>query len=310
MQESFEMDLLVKGKSFTEDISTLSLAIEILKGYEESYNVCVQFGAKHFSTDDEEIISPKIGLVSSKTGSLEVKTALDLTVELGTAIAPLLPPMVAYSIELYKKSSDLVAIATNFFNKTGGQPLTVNITDSPGALVLVNAGNGKINVSPDVYNAAVKMHKPLNRMAEQIDARAADSIEISTPATNTQERQVALRIDETNKSFFNLPSKKVVSDQVVTLRCGIYRFNKKTGVGGLDVLEEGSRKSINFEVVEVDYEKFIEALSAVYSKISATREMYVNALGEELIKKLHIHAIENFWDDDREREAEAVRVRG
>jgi hypothetical protein len=295
LQEQFEVNLSIKGDSFTEESAVLSSALEVMSGYEDSFSKCLSLSVKKFGTEGEHIPPPQIGLVSTRTGSLDVTTIIDCAA-IALPLVPEVPNMISYAIELYKTSSDLVSIATNFFNRMG-RPINVHIENSPGALTVVNIGNGNVNISdPNILEASKLIHKGINKMASQIEAGAVDTIEITHPLQSDSQQQIALLLDQSNKTSFIIPSKKKVDDQVIQIRCGIYSFNKKTGNGSLDVLEQGAEKPLKFEVHDVDRELVAGAMSAIYSIVSATREMTENALGELQVGKLHIHSITNHYD--------------
>jgi hypothetical protein len=296
MPEPFEVKLFIKGAAYSDKSAALASAIEVMSGYEESLSHCLTIAAKKYSTDDLYFPIPKIGLVSTKTGSLDVNTIIDCAT-ITLPLAPELPNMISYGIELYKHASKLIDIATNFFNKTG-KPLTVHIENSPGTLTVVNVGNGTVNISDgNILGAGLLIHKGINKMASQIEAGSVDSVEVTSSNIADSNQYTALLLNQSNKAAFKLIPKKVVEDKVITIKCGIYSYNKKSGKGSLDIIEEDSYRNCKFEVRDVDSELIAGAMLAIYSVVSATTEMTVNALGETLIGKLYIHSIKNFFDD-------------
>lgn len=298
MQESYEINLHVSGKAYTEDSASLSSALVVLKGYEESYSHCLRIAARKFTTEKDHFPLPRIGLVESKTGSLDVTTALDIAA-IAAPLAPQVPAMVQYSLDLYKNAGDLIGIATSFFNKTN-EPVTITIDNSPGAVVIpiINIGNGTIKISdPAILEAAKLLHPGLNSMAGQITTNQVDTISVSATIPGTDNEITALSMSEKNQSAYKVRSKITVSDTLQKIKCSIYSFNKRSGKGSLDSLEDSASKYYPFEIQDIDETELIDALFAVYSKVSVTKEMRINALGEEVIKKIYIHAIENIYDE-------------
>lgn len=278
------VDLKICGEAYQEGKALLAPTVEILGGYQESFNAALQIGSRRFETKDIPAINPQLSITSATPGSLDVQTVVDIAV----GLVPALPDMVKYCWELYKYASELIKTAVDHFTRTGNA-VNIHIDNSPDALVFYNAGNGNITVSSDIYEVAKTAHKPLNKIADQIQGGKAETIEIQYH--DMLDNSVAITPD--NKQLFNVKSKKVVDPGLVQITCGIYKFNKKTGNGSLDILEEETPRSVRFEVHDEDWSGYIAALGAIYSVVSATTEMKVNALGESTIQKLHLHNIEN-----------------
>lgn len=230
-------------------------------------------------------------------GSLDVKTVLD-TAAFMAPLATHLPDMVTYSISLYKNASELIGIATNFF-KHNNKAVTVEINNSPGAMPIVNVGNGTVIISDkNILTAAKQIHKGIDTMAEQISKGNADTIDIESFDNEELAITKTLVLNKENKSDFSMPWKVEVTDKFQTFKCGIYKFNKKSGHGNLDLLVKSDKTNFPFEVRNLDHGLFIDALSATYSLITFNSEMKINALGESQIKKIYIHDIENIFGDD------------
>ncbi|MFV0439298.1 MAG: hypothetical protein ACK5PS_18110 [Desulfopila sp.] len=302
IQSGFVVDMSITGQSYTKEYALLSSALLVLKGYQESFGQCLRISAKNFGTEDEQIPTPRIGLVSTDLGSLDIKTMMDITA-IALPLVPSIPDMLRYSVELYKAASDLVKVATKHFSQTQ-QPITVNthIENSPGAcvtpaiIVVGNHGNVTIN-DPNVYTAAKLIHRNLNNMAEQIGSGDVDTLKISATGTEEQQNITAISMTEANKHDYKVLSKKTSPDRTFTAKCDIYGFNRKSGNGSLDIIEESAKKFYPFVGVELDHDLFIEALSAHYSIITFTSTMEINALGESKICKIFIHDISNHYDD-------------
>ena len=282
------VDLKICGEAYREGKALLAPTVEILGGYQESFNAALQIGCHRFKTEDIPAVNPRLSMTTATQGSLDIQTVVDIAV----GLAPALPDMVSYCWELYKYATEFVKIAVDYFTRTGNA-VHIHIDNSPGALVLNNTGDGNITVSSDIYEVAKMAHRPLNRMAGQIQGETAESIAIQHH--DIPDNPVSINSD--NKYLFNVRSKRVVAPGLIQFKCGIYKFNKKTGNGSLDILEEENTRSIRFEAHGDNLKDYIDALGAIYSVASATMEMKINALGESTIQKAHLHGIENFYGE-------------
>lgn len=303
------VNLTITGRAYTEQYADLSSALVVLNGYEASFNQCLQIAARRFDTEVDRFPVPRIGLAATKTGSLSVKTVLD-AVAIAAPLAPALPDMVKYAIELYKASGELVAIATDHFNRKQ-QPITVNVNvnveNSPGSAQIIappmvivgNQGDVTIN-DENIYKTAARIHKDLDTMATQIASGDVETLSIS--ATGIEEdlaEYPALTMTEKNRFDYKVLSRQATEDKVRTASCSVYSFNKKTGNGSLDIIDQAGKKFYPFVGVDVDSTLFVEALSAVYSTITFTSTMEVNALGEKKITRIFIHDIANHNEEPK-----------
>lgn len=294
--ELFLVNIFIEGPKFKDHKASLSSALKILESYDKGLQFCLEKSSKKYSTLEKASFYPSIHLNSVRQGSLDVSTFIDLTV----ATLPLFPcnsgmlDVILYGTNLYKKASELISYATKFF-KEEGHPVNINIDRSPGASPVLIISGGNVTVTPDVFAAAKQIKDPLETMAQQIIDNNADSISIS----QEHEDDNIVKINQTNKFDFKVPSIERTDTQPITIKCGLYSLNKRTRKGKLELFEEVDDKFKYFTIAEDGpIDLYIEGLNASYSEVEVERKMKTNALGETKIDHLYIYSITNHFKED------------
>lgn len=294
--DNFHFDINIKGPEFKENSASLYSTLQILDGYRESFNVCLEIATKHYASKTKLTVPPSIKLESAQTGSLDVSTIIDIIGVASGTIAPFVPDMVLYAWQLYQKSHEFVSAAVKFFTETG-HPVTINVDNSPGAVTLVNVGNGTINVSPDVLYASRQNHKSLERIAKQIQHKNADTIDIF-PSENIEPEHKKISFHKENENSFSVKSTETLDTDPIPILCGLYSLNTRTLNGRLEILEDKESRILPFSISDDSILKdCVDGLKAKTSTVFAIREMEKNALGETRIKKIHITGIVNNFEN-------------
>jgi hypothetical protein len=275
-----ELSIYAEGSGFRGK-SDLKSVIDLLSGYEVAFGYCLQRAS--ISRDViPRALHPKIRLRTMAPGSLDIRLVTDLA----AAITPLAPQIFGQAWQLYKAGYDLIAIATKYFNEKGA-PMTITISDSPGATVNVINGH-QVNTSPEVLKTAVHNHKFLDKIAGLIKIGKADRI---TMGANHPEPFEQLEFNRTNKNSFHLPSIDMLDETPIEFECSIYRFNKKTLKGYLEYYDREDAQIIPFETSRPLLDDCLDAFKADRASVSAQKEISTNALGEIKIKKFHLLSI-------------------
>ena len=287
-----EVKIAVCGRSYTEIGAPLQSSLNVIRGYQESFQYCLELSAKRFTTREIQYIIPSIKLTEAKIGSLDISTFVDFAVSasIGVTLNPDIKLWMQWAWELYNKASDLISSATSFFNREN-TPVTIHIQNSPGAMPFVMVAGRDITTTSDVINAARNIHKNLNNIASEVVNDRAERVMI----THNDNRPFV--INDSNKNSFLVKHKESIDQEPVELKCGLYSINKNSKTGKLQFLDDNEETKIPFSIEgDQDFDTYIDGLKAHYSLITATREMQVTALGELRIKLLHISAIENYWE--------------
>lgn len=274
-----QIRLYAAGIDF-EGNSDLQSTVELLSGYESAFNWCL----RKSSVVHETIITvqqPRLKLTSLKRGSVD----FGFVAESAAATLAVAPQILSYAWQLYGTASDLISIATRFFDNTG-KAMTINIQNSPGAVVNV-VGNDQINTSDDTYQAAKAIHPSLEKIAKIVKDGKAEKI-ISQPDISNYK---PVQIDSKNKNFFKVKSVTIKDDMPSEIRCDIYRFNTKTLTGTLEYYVDNESSTCTFVADEDLKNDCINALATPLIFASAYKEYKTNALGETKIKKLYIEKL-------------------
>lgn len=284
----------IEGMMFKEGAS-IEEALEILSSYSEGFGISLRLAAREFYTRDFPVQRPTIKLLTASPGSLDVSTFVD-TISgmspLAGVIVKKSADVVQYGWRIYKAASELITTATKVFKKTG-QPMKISMINSPGAQVLVFNGDRSVaHVVPPVYEAAKAIHKSFDRMATQVQERKANRISINA-IENEDDFYDSIDINSINSNDFDLPENLISDPEKIELQCRIYRLNRKSRSGFLDVLGEKEPRSLSFEIVDGNMNDYVDALKSESSMVIATREMSINALGETKVKKFFLHGIIN-----------------
>ena len=288
-----EIKIAVCGRSYTESGAPLQSSLNVISGYQESFQYCLNISAKRFATKEIQYIIPSIKLSEAKIGSLDVSTFVDFAVSasIGVTLNPDIRLWIQWAWELYNKASEFISSATSFFNREN-TPVTIHIQNSPGAMPFVMVAGRDITTTTDVINAARNIHKNLNSIASEVINDRAERVTI------THNNDIPFVINDSNKNSFLVKHLESIDPEPVEFRCGLYSINKHTRTGKLQFLDDTEENKIfSFSIEgDQDIETYIDGLKAHYSIINATREMQVTALGELKIKRLQISAIENYQD--------------
>ena len=278
------IELHVSGKAFKKSSSSLPSAINILQGYEESFQFCLNQAAPKFSTTQLPHIDTAIALTATESGTLTVQTI----VEALPAVVPILPGLVYYAWDLYGKVQELIKIASMFFNKHGS-PIKMHIENSPGAspTIIISQDHSSVVVTPDILHAARATHKALNMISREVADDNADSILIGTPYN-----MAPIEINKENHHLYAMPVKTFTEDDPIKIDCSLYSLNIHSMNGRLELFDKEEIRYIPFTIKDGNVSDYIAGLDAEKTTVFALREMQTNALGEKTIKKLHLIGIE------------------
>lgn len=96
-----------------------------------------------------------------------------------------------------------------------------------------------------------------------------------------------------SRTLFDNPSK--VDQEQIAMTCDIYDFNKRDKVGKLTVIDgDIPHADYAFEVVgDQDRLNYISSMVRQEVHVTALREVVLNPLGEQVVKKLHIIGIDD-----------------
>lgn len=171
------------------------------------------------------------------------------------------------------------------FAKTGKEP-TVQIINSPNAQVILNIGDGKIEVSQNLVHAANLTEPHYKKLTSHIDGKEITEI----ASWSRQERGVSLNVAD-NK-FFNPTTE--IDDRGQPLSAKIFRFDVESASGRLRVVDSSTipvGAELRFEVTgNQPLDSYVDALhSAVKcSDIHVLREVVRHPSGTETIAALHV----------------------
>ena len=282
-----DLKIYATGDGFS-DTADLKAVIDLLNNYQVTFDTCLR---RSCVTKDVFTDAIKLRLSRVNRGSLDIALVTDVA----AAVAPIAPQIFGYAWNLYKSAYDLIIITTNFF-KDNGRPMTINVTDSPGATVNVTVvGGDQVHTTKDILRAAQKIHKPFNKIAGIIRNGKAESITLGTANDNLQ----PLEFNTNNQNSFKVQEEAVPDDEPIEFECSIYRFNKKSLNGYLEYFDEDGEAHLTpFFIEEALMDNSIEALRSPRTIVTAYRKMTANALGETRIKKFNILSIANLSSDD------------
>lgn len=171
------------------------------------------------------------------------------------------------------------------FAKTGKEP-TVQIINSPNAQVILNIGDGKIEVSQNLVDAANLTEPHYKKLTSHIDGKGIMEI----ASWSREERGLSLNVED--NQFFN-PS-TAIDDRVQPLSAKIFRFDVESASGRLRVVDSETipvGAELRFEVTgDQPLDSYVDALhSAVkYSDIQVLREVIRHPSGTATIAALHV----------------------
>ena len=163
----------------------------------------------------------------------------------------------------------------------------ININDSPGAMVNI-VKSDQIITNQDSYDTASAIHRALDKIAGLIRNFKAEKIILESDFPEPQSR---LQFDQGNQDNFLLPVAESFEETPVEFECNIYRFNKKSLNGFLEYFDREEIKNLPFKANENLLESCLDAFRAPRVKVTAYREMEINALGETKIKKVHLISV-------------------
>lgn len=279
----------IEGPAF-ETNAVLAETLELLKSYNEGFSSCLHLSAKKHSTRGKPVPSPILTLSTISHGSTFLHTAADWAM----GLVPVAPEVVLYGWELYKKASELISMATSFFQRFG-RPPAIQIDKSPGALALVTQGNNNVIIAgQDAFEAARSTHRHFDGMAKLINPLQASHISIRPDAPELE----AIEIDHTNHTLFAIPDQEVEDADPIVLECSIHLLNTKTGAGRLEFMDEGKPRNVPFVIEAGAIEDYVDAMKASSCIVLARGVLQMNALGEKTLKRFHLIKITNRFDPE------------
>jgi hypothetical protein len=171
------------------------------------------------------------------------------------------------------------------FLKTGKEP-TVRVINSPNAQVFLNIGDGAIEVSQNLIDAANLTEPHYKKLTSHVDGKEITQIASWSPA----ERGVTLTVED-NK-FFNPATE--IDDESQQISAKIFRFDVESAAGRLRVVEAENINpgtELRFEVTgKQSLDPYVDALHSgvKFSDIRALREVVRHPSGTVSVAALHV----------------------
>jgi len=290
------MEFLVRIKPSGElEGAPIDLTLKVLDAHANAFSFCLKRSAEKHDPVLAGAKPPRLLIRSAKPGSLDIGTIPDLV----AGLAPMAIDIVRSAWNLYTEATTLISLATRFFEKEG-KPADIQIKESSNAHVTVIQNSNIIVAPKDTYDAARQSYKPLGSIASLVEERKLDSLHVfhADPHTDLPD----IHIDADNYRYYQVQSTTIPDPEPITCDCNIYRLNKRSAAGALELRDDEESRSISFTAAHEILDKCAEALNARHSTITATPEYQVNALGERRLLRLHIHQIANHFSDHGQKE--------
>jgi hypothetical protein len=241
-------------------------------------------GKKRMKVQERELFTTKI--VEWKRGSILIYLSV-IAVPLIQSIIDLRTsqPHFLTMSEVIELTYKFLRARIEQFLKTGKEPI-VQIINSPNAQVFLNIGDGKIEVSQNLIDAANFTEPHYKKLTSHINGKEITEIASWTP----QQRGVALTVED-NK-YFN-PSTEI-DEQGQELTAKIFRFDVESASGRLRIIKSGYLQAgteLRFQIIgKQPLDPYVDALHSgvQYSEIKALREVIRHPSGTVSVAALHV----------------------
>ena len=273
-----------EGRAF-EGRQNLRTTLDLLDPYEICFSRALQVSQKSLKIRPATR-TPKVYIERLQGNSLEAYltiVAAGLTVEASRYA----PQAISLAWETFKKSFRFVEYSVSFFDRIG-RPPQINVGDITFQPYFEISGDDNIvQVDRGTYDLATQVQKRLHEIASMVSPGQVSNVEVSST-----EEEEPLSINQDNKARFGARSAEQTDSEPVELECNIYRLNKESLKGHMEVpVDNETVKKIPFNFNENQLEDCATAWSAPSTRILAYRVFQVDALGQSTIKELHLSQI-------------------
>ena len=285
MEKEEKVSFAIRGPAVEESFR-LDVFNDILGSYQQilDRSFLAIMGKKRMKPQERELFTAKI--VEWRRGSI--------LIDLSVIAVPLIQGVIDLKTSQphFLTMSEVIELTYKFlrarieqFLKTGKEP-AVQVINSPNAQIFLNVGDGKIEVSQNLIDAANFTEPHYKRLTSRIDGKEITEVASWSP----QERGVTLTVED-NK-FFN-PSTEI-DDESQEISEKIFRFDVESASGRLRVIQAGNIKvgsELRFEVTgKQPLDQYVDALHSgvKFSEIKALREVVRHPSGTASVSALHI----------------------
>lgn len=285
MEKEEKISFAIRGPAVEESFR-LDIFTDIISSYQQilDRSFLAIMGKKHMKPKERELFTTKI--IEWKRGSI--------LIDLSVIAVPLIQGFIDLKTSQphFLTISEVIELTYKFlkarieqFLKTGKEP-TVQIINSPNAQVFLNIGDGNIEVSQTLIDAANLTEPHYKRLTSHIDGNAITEIASWSP----QQRGVTLTAED-NK-FFN-PSTEI-DDEGQELSVKIFRFDIESASGRLRIIESQNVQrgtELRFQIMgNQSLDSYVDALHSdvKYSHVKVLREVIRHPSGTVSVAALHI----------------------
>lgn len=224
---------------------------------------------------------PELKVHSVQKGSGEFTLALHAV----SVVTPFLPLVYQTSWDYFQKAYSLVE-ALNKYRKQHGKAMQLNVTNSPGATVIFS-GHDTVTLPEGLFRVVKTALGPFGNIAKYIMADK-DAYAKTYYAQNPEEQR---SIQSDNAEDFLSQEFTTKDEDPIELQVSIYKLNKKTLTGMLELVDEDKVRSIPFVADKQIAVEAVLALSSDSCTIKAIPERKSNILGESKIIRFWIQDI-------------------
>jgi hypothetical protein len=170
--------------------------------------------------------------------------------------------------------------------RSGGVEPIINITGNVNAPIII--GN-QITISETVFNSADRSEPNFKKITSVIKPGEIDLI------SSFDSDGVGFELTEKDKNLFN--PKTTLDKEVFTIECDIYKYDKISRAGRMQVFERQSIPPREYPFKPVrssDSYLFIQAMAKRSVKVNVMKEIEIHTTGVERIAALRVVSIDDF----------------
>lgn len=290
MEKEERVSFAIRGPAVEESFR-LDVFNDILGSYQQilDRSFLAIMGKKRMKPQERELFTTKI--VEWRRGSILIDLSV-IAIPLIQGVIDLKSSQAHFLTmsEVIELTYKFLRARTEQFLKTGKEP-TVQVINSPNAQVFLNIGDGKIEVSQNLIDAANFTEPHYKRLTSHIDGKEITEVASWSP----QERGVTLTVED-NK-FFN-PSTEI-DDEGQEITAKIFRFDVESASGRLRVIQAEYIRAgteLRFEVTgKQPIDPYVDALHSgtKSSDIRVLREVVRHPSGTVTVAALHVTKLLN-----------------
>lgn len=290
MEKEERVSFAIRGPAVEESFR-LDVFNDILGSYQQilDRSFLAIMGKKRMKPQERELFTTKI--VEWRRGSILIDLSV-IAIPLIQGVIDLKSSQAHFLTmsEVIELTYKFLRARTEQFLKTGKEP-TVQVINSPNAQVFLNIGDGKIEVSQNLIDAANFTEPHYKRLTSHIDGKEITEVASWSP----QERGVTLTVED-NK-FFN-PSTEI-DDEGQEITAKIFRFDVESASGRLRVIQAENIRAgteLRFEVTgKQPIDPYVDALHSgtKSSDIRVLREVVRHPSGTVTVAALHVTKLLN-----------------